>query len=72
MIYEKNSKTTYKGNKMDKKEIYEHYNLMLKLALQNNNKEVYDYNFDKLTSLLTPEEIIELAIEDDIQQSLYQ
>jgi len=59
-------------NKMDKKEIYEHYNLMLKLALQNNNKEVYDYNFGKLTSLLTPEAIAQFAMEDDIQQSFYQ
>ena len=57
---------------MDKKEIYEHYNLMLKLALQNNNQEVYDYNLDKLTTLLTPEEITELAMEDDLERSFYQ
>ena len=57
---------------MDKKEIYEHYNLMLKLALQNNNQEVYDYNFKKLTSLLTQEELTRFAIDDDIQQSFYQ
>lgn len=57
---------------MDKKEIYDHYNLMLKLALQNNNQEVYDYNLDKLTSLLTQEEIAQFAMEDDLEQSFYQ
>lgn len=57
---------------MDKKEIYEYYNLMLKLSLQNNNQEVYDYYYKKLTSEFTSEELTQFAIDDDIQQSFYQ
>jgi len=58
--------------KMDKKAIYDFYNTLALIALQNNNQDVYDYNFDKLTSLLTLEEITELAIEDDLEKSFYQ
>jgi len=56
---------------MDKKEIYEHYNLLLKLALLEN-KEVYDYYFKKLISLLSTEELTQFAMEEDLEDSFYQ